>query len=641
MNAYLKAVKADQRAATRGIRLKWTKDVVGNSVRWTAPFRGLLVKVYEPAAGVTFKDTFSVYVGSQHYSNEKSLKAAKEKAREAAGYYAGISSNMTGRMATENERAKALEQSRNPKRNISAATIAVAGFAAGAVAERRYGLVKKVVGNPASGGWRKFVQHGARGTRPSWKKGVTTIEDKGAGTAAIRSPGATDRYVLFRPGQIGEGFATLAAAKAAASSEANPAKFRYLLVHTDGRVASRHRTLSAAQAAYYREAASMDSRRNNVRIIDAHGKPAKLFNPKHRNPGAPCQEPSMKRSYNPDALQEAQQLAEAIKMGVHAPVVRAQVSTMGGSHRPSVMVLISLDPRESWANGILENSRYARFAIHWPEKKIEQFVGRGFRKAAFKDATDAIQKLNRWATAQAKSNPGRAVAFAVGAAAMHVAHKTGVMKNPGGSDARVISDFLDKKASSSSKLTSTGSRLDGNWMGGSGIARWGADGKIHFADLGSKAAQSVQKAIAKAAPRNWIAADSAWALPRRKNTRRKNAYEPIEPGRFKVATAPMENPRRRRRQKIGAPSSRRRKNPQKAFNPVNYFWTWTKDWYEWDREAAIKAARRDRDAEAKRLEARGYRVRKSSSPNQLITRGGIGSGHPQIEEIVTVYRLDY
>jgi len=52
------------------------------------------------------------------------------------------------------------------------------------------------------------------------------------------------------------------------------------------------------------------------------------------------------------------------------------------------------------------------------------------------------------------------------------------------------------------------------------------------------------------------------------------------------------------------------------------------------------AARRERDAEAKRLVAEGWQVRKWSEPNQLISRGGIGSGHPHIEEVVTVFGLN-
>jgi hypothetical protein len=78
-----------------------------------------------------------------------------------------------------------------------------------------------------------------------------------------------------------------------------------------------------------------------------------------------------------------------------------------------------------------------------------------------------------------------------------------------------------------------------------------------------------------------------------------------------------------------------------SFNPINYGFRWTADWYEFDSKAAHKAAMKARNARAKELKARGIAVRKSTNGGQLITRGGIGSGHPQIENIVSVYRLDY
>lgn len=49
------------------------------------------------------------------------------------------------------------------------------------------------------------------------------------------------------------------------------------------------------------------------------------------------------------------------------------------------------------------------------------------------------------------------------------------------------------------KLSTDGSRLDGNWMGGRGIAEWN-NGKISFGDLGSRSAQKVQRFISKNVP---------------------------------------------------------------------------------------------------------------------------------------------
>jgi hypothetical protein len=79
---------------------------------------------------------------------------------------------------------------------------------------------------------------------------------------------------------------------------------------------------------------------------------------------------------------------------------------------------------------------------------------------------------------------------------------------------------------------------------------------------------------------------------------------------------------------------------QKTFNPADYEWKWTEDWYEWASKPAHTFARRDRDAEAKRLKAEGCEVTKFTLRDQLISRGGIGSGHPHIEVWVTIYGLN-
>jgi len=83
------------------------------------------------------------------------------------------------------------------------------------------------------------------------------------------------------------------------------------------------------------------------------------------------------------------------------------------------------------------------------------------------------------------------------------------------------------------------------------------------------------------------------------------------------------------------------RSTQQTFNPVNFNFQWTEDgWYEWDRKAAHSAALKARNAEAKRLAATGRRVVKSSMRDQLITRGGIGSGRPEISHFVTVYMVE-
>ena len=81
---------------------------------------------------------------------------------------------------------------------------------------------------------------------------------------------------------------------------------------------------------------------------------------------------------------------------------------------------------------------------------------------------------------------------------------------------------------------------------------------------------------------------------------------------------------------------------QETFNPVDFCFTWTADgWYTWSYENGHAEAKRERDLRYKELKARGLNPRRRSQAGCLISRGGIGSGRPHVEFVVTVYRLDY
>ena len=81
---------------------------------------------------------------------------------------------------------------------------------------------------------------------------------------------------------------------------------------------------------------------------------------------------------------------------------------------------------------------------------------------------------------------------------------------------------------------------------------------------------------------------------------------------------------------------------QRTFNPVDYRFNWTADgWYTFDQSEAIKDARRERDQLAKELKSEGRTVKKGSLGKQRITRGGIGSGNPEIDFIVPVYVVNW
>lgn len=78
-------------------------------------------------------------------------------------------------------------------------------------------------------------------------------------------------------------------------------------------------------------------------------------------------------------------------------------------------------------------------------------------------------------------------------------------------DKKVIGNFISGKEDYSKKLTSDGDRLDGNWMGGLGIAKWVGE-KIVLTDLGSRAAQTVQRALERMAPRVYLSADDRYPV---------------------------------------------------------------------------------------------------------------------------------
>ena len=81
---------------------------------------------------------------------------------------------------------------------------------------------------------------------------------------------------------------------------------------------------------------------------------------------------------------------------------------------------------------------------------------------------------------------------------------------------------------------------------------------------------------------------------------------------------------------------------QQTFNPVDFGdFRWTDDnWYSWNQSAGQLEARRARDAKATILRKAGHQVRKFSLRNQVISRGGVGSGHSHVTFVVTVFGIN-
>ena len=95
--------------------------------------------------------------------------------------------------------------------------------------------------------------------------------------------------------------------------------------------------------------------------------------------------------------------------------------------------------------------------------------------------------------------------------------KPATRKNPSAArttDAKVIAAFIARTPAQSKKLSTDGTRLDGNWMGGGKIAWWSVGG-VHVDDAGSKAREKVRKAVVRAVPAMYLAPDSQWALSKK------------------------------------------------------------------------------------------------------------------------------
>ena len=81
------------------------------------------------------------------------------------------------------------------------------------------------------------------------------------------------------------------------------------------------------------------------------------------------------------------------------PYYYVERSTLGGEENASLIVKVSLDPKEQWINGIYHNSRYAMF--HIGEGKVELFSQsktEKFRKCNAKSIEEAANKIIAWSS---------------------------------------------------------------------------------------------------------------------------------------------------------------------------------------------------------------------------------------------------
>lgn len=92
-----------------------------------------------------------------------------------------------------------------------------------------------------------------------------------------------------------------------------------------------------------------------------------------------------------------QEKIKEIKAGLNFPYIGIYASELGGKENVSIMLSISLDSPETWANQIFENSRFGSFDIS-NNGAVENFTACGFskvRKFTGKSISDIINKLNK------------------------------------------------------------------------------------------------------------------------------------------------------------------------------------------------------------------------------------------------------
>jgi hypothetical protein len=91
-----------------------------------------------------------------------------------------------------------------------------------------------------------------------------------------------------------------------------------------------------------------------------------------------------------------------------APYVNTTYSTLGGVTNISMMITISLDSKENWSNGILQNSRYAKFHLS-NNGRLEMFAGntpKKMRRSIVSSMEEAIKKINKYILSPEKYEDG-------------------------------------------------------------------------------------------------------------------------------------------------------------------------------------------------------------------------------------------
>ena len=94
--------------------------------------------------------------------------------------------------------------------------------------------------------------------------------------------------------------------------------------------------------------------------------------------------------------EQVNDLRDRIKAIPAIKVFHVDVSRLGPV--PSIIIKVGLDERDTWINGIFQNSRHAMFSIHG-DMKLEMFTCWSvpkFRKCSVNGVDAIIRKLTLW-----------------------------------------------------------------------------------------------------------------------------------------------------------------------------------------------------------------------------------------------------
>lgn len=97
------------------------------------------------------------------------------------------------------------------------------------------------------------------------------------------------------------------------------------------------------------------------------------------------------------SIENIEEVKQEIKEGLNFPYIHLYHSTLGGNENISMLLTISLNSRETWANQILENSAYIKLHI-LNNGQVYMIVRnrevKKFRKIRFKNIKELVAKLN-------------------------------------------------------------------------------------------------------------------------------------------------------------------------------------------------------------------------------------------------------